>query len=289
MYQVGADAMLADMIPSEKRTDAYAINRIANNAAFALGPAVGGFLAATSYDLAFIGASTGFLIYSLLLFLLAHETLDKSAHETPAIVPDQGGFQRVLKDKLYMTFVATISLGLIAPTMLWILMPVYAKTNFGIPENLYGWIPTTNALMCVFIQYFVTLITRKRPTLPVLTVGMLIYAIGAGSVALMSSFWGFWLSMVILTFGELTLVPTASKYVADRAPDDLRGRYMSIHWLGWGLARTLSPLIGGFLNDAIAPKAIWYGGLAFGLTSTLVLFLLARRSGDPQPVPRAGI
>ena len=34
----GADAMLADMIPSEKRTDAYAINRIAHNASFALGP-----------------------------------------------------------------------------------------------------------------------------------------------------------------------------------------------------------------------------------------------------------
>ena len=33
LYQVGADAMLADMIPSEQRTDAYAINRIANNAA----------------------------------------------------------------------------------------------------------------------------------------------------------------------------------------------------------------------------------------------------------------
>ena len=31
LYQVGADAMLADMIPSEQRTDAYAINRIANN------------------------------------------------------------------------------------------------------------------------------------------------------------------------------------------------------------------------------------------------------------------
>lgn len=70
LYQVGADAMLADMIPSEKRTDAYAISRIANNAAFALGPAVGGFLAATSYNLAFYGAATGYLIYSLLLFFL---------------------------------------------------------------------------------------------------------------------------------------------------------------------------------------------------------------------------
>src|SRR5215208_7545587 len=76
LYQVGADAMLADMIPSEKRTDAYAINRIANNAAFALGPAVGGFLATRSYHLAFYGAAIGFFAYSLLLFFLAHETLN---------------------------------------------------------------------------------------------------------------------------------------------------------------------------------------------------------------------
>jgi MFS family permease len=284
LYQVGADAMLADMIPSEKRTEAYAVNRIAHNAAFALGPAIGGFLATRSYDLAFYCAGIGFLSYSVLLFFLARETLNKSTASISIPNAPSEGYQRVLRDKNYMTFVALISLGLIAPTMLWILMPVYTKTHFGMPEALYGWIPTTNALMCVFVQYPVTGITRNRPTLPVLGMGMLIYALGAGSVALMSSFWGFWLSMVILTFGELTLVPTASKYVADLAPADLRGRYMSMHWLGWGMARTLSPILGGFLNDNIAPRAIWIGGLLIGLTSTLGLFLLSRLS-TPQTAP----
>ena len=284
LYQVGADAMLADMIPSEKRTDAYAINRIANNAAFALGPAIGGFLATRSYDLAFYCAGVGFLTYSTLLFFLARETLNRTTANVSIPNSQAEGYGRVLQDRNYMAFVAMISLGLIAPTMLWILMPVYAKTNFGIPEALYGWIPTTNALMCVFVQYSVTAITRKYRTLPVLGIGMLIYALGAGSVALMSSFWGFWLSMVILTFGELTLVPTASKYVADLAPSDLRGRYMSMHWLGWGLARTLSPIIGGFLNDNIAPRAIWLGGLLVGLTSTLGIFLLSRLSA-PRTTP----
>ncbi len=282
LYQVGADAMLADMIPSEKRTDAYAINRIANNAAFALGPAIGGFLATRSYDLAFYAAGTGFIAYSLLLFFLAHETLNKSSVNISIPASGTEGYRRVLQDKNYMVSVALISLGLIAPTMLWILMPVYAKTNYGVPEALYGWIPTTNALMCVFVQYSITGITRRHRTLPVLGAGMLIYALGVGSVALMSGFWGFWLSMVILTFGELTLVPTASKYVADLAPADLRGRYMSIYWLGWGLARTLAPIIGGFLNDNLAPRAIWIGGLLVGLTSTLGLLLLSRVS-----VPRA--
>jgi MFS family permease len=292
LYQVGADAMLADMIPSEKRTDAYAINRIANNAAFALGPAIGGFLATRSYDLAFYCAGTGFLLYSVILFFLAGETLNtrnlRKVSWKSVVVPlkpskgfskvQTEGYGRVFQDKSYMVFVALLSLGLIAPTMLWILMPVYAKTNYGIPEALYGWIPTTNAVMCVFLQYWVTSITRRYRTLPVVGTGMLIYAIGVGSVAFMSGFWGFWLSMVILTFGELTVVPTASKYVADLAPADLRGRYMSVHWLGWGLARTLSPIIGGFLNDNIAPRAIWVGGLLIGLTSTLGLLLLSRVS-----------
>jgi MFS family permease len=58
----------------------------------------------------------------------------------------------------------------------------------------------------------------------------------------MNGFWGFWLSMVIITFGELASVPTASKYVVDLAPAELRGRYMAVYWLGWGLARTISPL-----------------------------------------------
>lgn len=273
LYQVGADAMLADLIPPKKRTDAYAINRIANNAAFALGPAVGGFLAARSYNLALIAAAAGFIAYSLLLFFRARETLDRDhIHaEKETDRRESEGYLSVFRDRHYMSFVLTIGIGLIAPSMLWILLAVYTKTNYGLPENLFGWIPTTNALMCVFVQYFVTRITRRYPELPVVAAGMLIYALGTGSVALMSGFWGFWLSMVILTFGELALVPTASKYVADRAPAELRGRYMSVYWIGWGLARTAAPLVGGFLNDAIAPRAIWVGGLILGTVSAFGL------------------
>ncbi|MFZ5910687.1 MAG: MDR family MFS transporter [Chloroflexota bacterium] len=274
LYQVGADAMLADLIPEGQRMDAYAINRVALNAGFAFGPAVGGFVAAQSYDLAFYAAATGMLLHGLLLLLLARETLDKSLPKTnPQGAP--GGYTRVLKDRSYLAFVLASALGLAAPIMLWILLPVYVKSNFGIPESQYGWLPTTNALMCVFVQYFVTLVTRRYRTLPVVAFGMLVYALSVGGVALASSFWGFWICMVFLTFGELIIVPTSSTYVANRAPADLRGRYMSVYWLGWGLARALAPIIGGFLNDAISPTAIWYGGMTIGLVSTSSLGLMA--------------
>jgi len=108
-----------------------------------------------------------------------------------------------------------------------------------------------------------------------LTLGMLVYALGVGSVALMSGFWGFWLSMVIFTLGELIVTPTGTAYAANRAPADFRGRYMSIYWMTWGLARAVAPVVGGCLNDRISPHAMWYGGMLIGLASALGLFLLA--------------
>ena len=283
LYQVGSDAMLADMIVPEKRTNAYAIIRMINNAGIAVGPALGGFIAARSYTYAFLGAALGMITYSLLLFFRGRETLNKAYR--PKNVPEtegSGGYSRVFKDHPYVVFALLVGMGLIAPSMLWTLFAVYTKQNFGLPENLYGWLPTTNALMCVFVQFSVTQVSRRFHPLPVIGVGMLIYALGVGSVALMNSFWGFWASMVLMTFGELTLIPTVSKYIADLAPADMRGRYMSFYWFAWGIARGTAPLIGGFLNDNISPRSIWIGGLAIGLLSSFCLFIYSARKSDFQ-------
>ena len=148
--------------------------------------------------------------------------------------------------------------------------------NSIFPKVPMGLIPTTNALMVVFFQVFITRITRKYPPLPVMALGSLLYAIGVGSVALGGSFIAFWASMVIMTLGELMLMPTASTYVAHLAPADMRGRYMSISGLTWNVAYGLAPVTGGYLSDNIAPRAIWIGGLVTGLAAFLGLFLLAK-------------
>lgn len=277
LYQVGADAMLADLIPPDDRIQAYALQRTVNNAGIAIGPAIGGFIASRSYTVAFMGAALGMILYGLLMLIHGRETL--TAEISQKTIENQkrlGGFSQVFQDKKYLTLVSLISLGLIAPSLMWVLLAVYTKTNFGLTESLYGWIPTTNALMCVFIQVLVTRSTRSLPRISVSTLGMFVYAIGVGSIALMSHFWGFWLSMVIITFGELLLIPTITTVIANYAPIEQRGRYMSVYWFGWGLARVFSPLIGGFLNDTFSPRSIWIGGLFIGLTSTLGLILFQR-------------
>lgn len=74
--------------------------------------------------------------------------------------------------------------------------------------------------------------------------------------------------MIIMTVGELILIPTATTLTANFSPKDLRGRYMSIYGLTWGIASGIGPVIGGLLNDNIGPTAIWYGGFVIGMIAT---------------------
>ncbi len=280
LYRVGADAMLADLIPQETRVEAYGLMRAVNNAGIAIGPAVGGFLAATSYNYAFMGAAAGMTIYGLLIAFFGRETLVKREIPLPqgaALMDSLTGYWRAFKDFPFISAVGSMSFGWMTASLMWIIMPIYAKQNFGVPENLYGWIPTTNALMVVFAQVAVTAVTRKFRPLTMMSLGMFLYAIGSGGVALADGFWGFWLCMVVMSFGELVIVPTSNTYVANIAPADMRGRYMSIYGLTWAFGSIFGPLLGGFLNDNLGPRWIWIGALFVGLLSTLALFLLSRR------------
>jgi MFS family permease len=292
-YAIGSDAMMADLLPPAQRSTGYSILRVFNNTGIALGPALGGLLVTHSYPTAFRCAALAMVAYGLLLLLGVRETLPerkgKPAPGTPSTrtpVPLQG-YRQVLRDKGFLAFSAFMTLGMAASLMLWTLLGVYTKQNFRLSERLFGWLPITNALMCVFIQYPITRVTRRQQPLPTLVIGMLVYATGVGSVALMGGFWGFLLSMVIFSLGELIVVPTATAYTANRASQNSRGCYMNIYWACCALARGLAPLTGGFLNDQVNPAAIWHGGFLLGLVSAMGLLFLSKHPAAtlPEPTP----
>ncbi|MCL4559942.1 MAG: MFS transporter [Chloroflexi bacterium] len=275
LFRVGADAMMADLIPPHERADAYSLLRMSNNVGVALGPAVGGFIASSSYTVAFFCAAAGMITYSLLLVLRAHETLPKKA--VPVKVGDAfAGYGRIFRDKPFIAFTLTFTLTQMCASLIWVLMAVYAKQNYGVMESQYGFIPTTNALMVVFLQIAVTRITKRHPPLKALAVGSIFYAIGVGSVAFGRNFWGFWFSMVIISIGELILIPTSTTYAANQAPSEYRGRYMSVYGLTWGVATGIAPVLGGFLSDNLGPKTTWYGGFLIGLASVIGFLVLSR-------------
>jgi MFS family permease len=283
LYRVGADAMLADLIPSEKRPDAYAMMRLSNNAGIAIGPMIGGFLSSISYSITFFLAGSGMVIYSFLIAFFAKETLPNHA-TTEAHLNTFSGYLLVFRDTKFLSFIGVFVLPQMCAMLIWILMPVYANGIYQVPESLYGFIPTTNALMVVFLQVFVTQKTKVYRPLPVMAIGTLFFTLGVGSVAFGHSFIGFWISIVIMTIGELILMPTASAYVAELAPTDMRGRYMSVAGLTWSAAAGIAPLMGGYLNDNVSPVATWFGGFMVGILGILGFLYLSKKDQDIKTV-----
>ncbi len=278
LYNVGTDAMLADLIPMGRRADAFALIRMARNIGVATGPALGGFVLAQSYNIGLFGAAAGLSIYGLMLLIFARETLPPAVETEPAsLIRQMRSYWQALTDRPFMGLVGGFTLVQMTTALIWVLLSVHLKTNFGISERLYGWLPTTNALMVVFFQVLITRVTKKYPALHVIRWGALFYIISPLLVAVSTGFWGFWLAMVVMTVGELVVVPRASAYAANLAPVDQRGRYLSLYGLTWNLAVGVSPVLGGALSDRIGPVSPWIGGAVFGVLAVVVFWQLSQR------------
>ena len=171
-YRVGSDAMVADLIPPARRAGAYALLRMINNLGIAIGPAIGGFVIGVSYGLAFYIAAVANLLFVILIVLFVRETLpSRTAFPVHGSGADdgvqvdapkrEGGYGPVLRDRPFVALCGVFVLATMPAAIMMMLLAVYAKENFGVPERQYGFIMATNAAMVVLLQYAVTRRARR--------------------------------------------------------------------------------------------------------------------------------
>lgn len=281
IFRLGANAMIADIVPADKRADTYALMRMAFNVGIAVGPAIGGYLVASSYTMSFVIAAVSQLLLTVVVLAAIRESLPARSPQE-ATAKGDASYLPVLKDRQFMQFWGVYLLVEIAAALVFSLLALYVKTQYAIPEDQFGYIISTNALMVVLFQYAVTRVTRRHKPLLVMAVSAVFYAGGMLIYALGTAFAAFWLGMVVMTVGELILSPTSVTLVADLSPSDKRGRYMGAYGLSYRVGAGVGPPVGGLLSDTIAPNAPWL----FGMGSCLVAtggFLLMARSGRMQP------
>ena len=277
LYRVGTDAIVADMIEPENHTQAYTLVRMGRNVGVALGPILGGLVLSRSYNIGFITASIALTFFGLLTIFFLKETLQRDPNRHHDSLRDQlRVISEALRNKAFSRMVGSFTLMEICATLMWVVLAVYIKQNYGIGEAQYSWIPTTNALMVIFLQVLITRLTQKHSPTRVMPVGAAFYAVAMLLVALSGNFWGFLLAMIIMTFGELITAPTAMAYVANLAPADQRGRYLGFFGLAWYVALSIGPMGAGFLSDNISIHAPWFAGAIVGVISVLSFLSLRR-------------
>jgi MFS family permease len=288
LFRVGTDAMLADMFVPEDRAQAYALVRMGRNIGVALGPVLGGLVVVISYSLGLYAAAIALSIFGLITVLFLRETKPQFEQEQGINLREQFQvFGQAFRDGHFNRLVAAYTLMEIANTLIWGFLPVYLKTNFSINEALYSWLPTTNALMVVFLQVFISKLTQQKPPTKVLPIGAMFYAASMLVIALGNSYGVFWAAMVVMTIGEMITAPTATVYVTNLAPENQRGRYLGVFGLTWNIAMSIGPLSAGILTDYIGMRAPYFFGMGIGILSAIAFLALDRytQHSAAQPDP----
>ena len=284
-------ALMADILPEEKRAQGFGIIRVTFNLAVVFGPIIGGLVAARSYTALFLMDAVISIIAATIVFFTVPETKPAlQAHEEPeSFGRTLIGYRSVLRDGMFVFFIfACLLSGLVYMNMNTTL-GVFLRDNHGITEDGYAYILSINAAMVVLFQFWITRRIIKLPPMLVMAVGTTFYAIGFAMYGFVGNYAMFVLAMVIITIGEMLVAPVGQALVASFAPEQMRGRYNAVFGiLAWGVPFAIGPLMAGQIMDNLNPNWLWYACGVIGMLSVLSYLVLHRvhhpaREADGQP------
>jgi len=275
-------AMVADLLPPRKRPQGFGILRVVANLAITIGPAIGGLLAARSYLLLFVCDVVASLIAAVFVLFTIRETKPETSGSGEAESMGQAfrGYGVVLRDGIFMFFLAACILRGFVAMQMTSTLPVYLRDIHGVAERGYGYIMSLNAAMVVVFQFPITRWFREHRPLRVMAWGMVLYALGFGMYGFVSLYALFLVAIAVVTVGEMMTAPVAQSLVSRMAPEAMRGRYMAVTGFSWVIPAAAGPTLAGLLIDYSDPRLVWYTTAAVGIGASVMFLLLRRRAGE---------
>jgi len=277
-----ASAMMADILPVEKRTDGYGVLRVAVNLAVTIGPAIGGLMAGVSYLLLFVMDCVVSGIAVLIVFLSLPETKPEipEGELQASTLQTIKGYGIVFKDRLLLVIITLTMFTAIVYLQINSSLSVYLRDLHGISAQQFGYILSLNAIMVVVMQFSITKQVKKFQPLWMMALGNVLYASGFAIYGFVSGYPAFLFAMVIVTMGEMVIAPVIQTVVAFIAPHDKRGRYMAAFQIGRQSAAAIGPLVAGVILDHYNPHWLWYGGGMICVTVAAGYLVLNKRAGE---------
>jgi len=255
-FMPAVNAMVADILPPEKRLDGYAISRSAGNLGWAAGPAIGGFLAAHSYAILFHMSAVITLISAGVFWLFLKVPRPSRSQEQFRF----SDLMAVRNDRNLARHVVLILCLYLVVAQLVAPFSVYTVEMVGIPESRLGLLFAVNGLMVALLQIPVTRILAPLRFTSQLALGALLYFIGYGALGLLTDYGFFMLIIVVVTTGEMFMSPPSLTLTSRLAPEGRMGRYMGVYGFFVTAGWSLGPLYGGIFLDAFEadPALAWF-------------------------------
>jgi len=218
------------------------------------------------------------LITAALVWRFVVETRPESVPgtENESILQTLRGYFQVLKNKLYLAFILVSMLMLLVYSQMYSTLSVFMRDYRGINPQGYGLLLSVSAVLVIVAQFWTTRRTENQPPMRMMALGTFFYMIGFTMFGFIQPIWLFMVAILIITVGEMIVVPTGQALVARFAPEDMRGRYMATYGLAWTIPQAVGPSAAGIIMDNYNPNWVWFlGGII--LFVAIFGFLLLNR------------
>lgn len=279
LYRPASSAIVSDLLPSSTRAVGYAALRMAINLGFALGMVVGGALADVSWRLLFIGDGATTLLFGLVVWAYFGETKPAVRAEKTRVAAARAG---PWTDSVFLL----ACLGSLLYSQVFFIdftvLPLTITASADYPSIVYGLLLGVNGLLIAFLEISIVDALRGLRRLRVSALGVLVMCAGVAATGLVMH-WGWFLATILLwTAGEILVVPQQMSFVADWAPPEARGRYLSLYGATWSLAMALGPALFLPLHARLGEALFWPSVAALALPACLIALHLDRNADRPE-------
>jgi MFS family permease len=275
--------LIAALVTAEKRTPAFAMQRVVMNLGIGLGAMAGGLIASTShpgsFEALFLLDAVTFVVYVVVLATLVPEP----GHHRRASDAPRGGYVAVLRNRPFLAVIGVNTVFIFAGFAGLDLLPVYAKNHAAVGERAIGIVFLVNTLVIVVLQLPIARLIGGHRRMRALALLGLVWALAWGLVPI----GGVWLAGLTATvlfavatsvfaIGECLHGSVQAPLVVDLAEPALLGRYMALSALSWQIGFTVGPAVGGFALAA-APHGTWLAAAAICVANGGLALALERR------------
>ena len=279
LFQTASNAMIADLLPAEKRQEGFGITRVAMNLGVVIGPALAGVAIGwgASFRTLFLAAAAGCMLMVVMMALWIRESRPASALLPVRHTDREGrsGYRIVFHDRVFIVFCLVAVLPVFCIGNFGSIYAVYVTDFLGVPYREWGYLLALNAGVVAVVQYPLVRALRRRNRMVLLAISSALLAVGIGGSAFAASLWSLVFLIIVLSVGETLLSPVASAEVADLAPEAVRGRYMGVWTVVWNGGAALGPAFGGWAMDAFGGRQAFIALLLVGLAGAALFLALS--------------
>jgi predicted MFS family arabinose efflux permease len=266
---------------TENRTRSFTLNRLAINLGWAVGSAMGGFLAARNYELLFWVDGCTNLAAALFLFLLIPVT--KTKPENPEQHKEAKASARsAYADKHYLGFILFLVIFAICFFQLFSTMPIFYKKEWKLTETDFGYVMALNGLLIAFIEMpFVKFAEGRIKPLTLIITGVLITGLSYIVLNIFPpSVAAAFISVLLFTFGEILAMPFMNTFWTSRSVPANRGEYAALFTIAFSIAHVTGPYSGSLLAQNQGFDVLWWvTGFVCAIAATGFWYIKKKTNG----------